>query len=103
MEIAFLSLLIGIFILLMVILVLGTVHPFWAIVDCAVSTDHGKGSKALWILGILFTWTIGSVLYGLFSTRSPKLKKVTVSCSVLVLALGRFKSRCPKEVYPGME
>ena len=63
------------------------VHPFWAIVECAVSDKLDGARKGLWILAMLLTWTLGSFLYGIFATYSPTLRRVTRGCSLLIMLL----------------
>jgi len=58
------------------------VHPVWTIVDCAISKERTPKNKALWIVGQIFTWTIGSLLYGIFATKSRPLKIVSIICAV---------------------
>jgi hypothetical protein len=51
--------------------------PLWALLDCALSR-RARGEKAGVILGLLFTWGLGSVVYGLFFAQSRLLRVATV-------------------------
>lgn len=71
----------------LVVVLIVSVHPFWAIVECAVSTKLEGARKGVWILAMLLTWTFGSFLYGLFATYSPALRRVTRICTFLIIIL----------------
>ena len=71
--------------LLGIVFLIGSIHPFWAIIECAVSTKLSGPRKGLWILAMLLTWTLASFLYGLFATYSPALRRVTRGCALLML------------------
>ncbi|HXH27789.1 MAG TPA: hypothetical protein VNL37_02020, partial [Candidatus Polarisedimenticolia bacterium] len=65
------------------------VLPWWAIFDCAQSRRSG-GVKAAIVALLLFSWGLGSVVYGLFFSTTRALRRVTVAtvCGVAaVLAL----------------
>ena len=67
------------------------IHPFWAIIECAVSTKLNSTRKGLWILAMLLTWTLASFLYGLFATYSPTLRRVSRICTIIIfLTLSAF-------------
>ncbi len=61
------------------------VQPIWAIVDC-IDSDRDRETKVLVSLAIFFTWCCGSLVYGLFFSRSGTLRKFTVF-SLLIMIL----------------
>ena len=60
--------------------------PWWAIFDCLFSRRSG-GVKVAAVLLLVFTWGLGSLIYGLFITTTKALRVVTVAafCGVFVL------------------
>lgn len=60
------------------------VFPIWMVVDCATSASRKTFSKALWIIAMLLTWTLGSVIYGLLASR----KKAFQWISGIILVVG---------------
>lgn len=69
--------LIGLLVAGLLALVALLVLPAWAMLDCVLSRREG-GSKAGLLLVLLFTWGVGSLVYGLFATRSRLLRLATV-------------------------
>ena len=59
------------FIVLLVLL--GTVVWIWALVDCLVHEPAQGTTKLIWVIVILFTNSIGAVLYVLL--RRPQRKR----------------------------
>ena len=62
------------------------VLPWLALSECARSCRR-RDLKTLLIVGLVLTWGIGSLLYGLFFTRSWALRIVTVCSLVLFLVV----------------
>ncbi|MFN0117360.1 MAG: PLDc N-terminal domain-containing protein [Elusimicrobiota bacterium] len=56
-------------------IVMAALIPFWGIIDCAISEEETKQNKILWLLLMLLTWWIGGLIYGIFGTKTPNLKK----------------------------
>jgi len=44
-------------------------QPIWALVDC-VDSDRDRETKVLVTVAILFTWGLGSLVYGIFFAKS---------------------------------
>jgi hypothetical protein len=66
--------------LLIILFILGTmVLPIWGIIDAAVRPDPAwtaiGQSKIVWILVMVFLWTLGAILY--FILARPKLVAAT--------------------------
>lgn len=63
--------------------------PIWAIFDCAYSS-RDSGTKALVIILIVLSWTVGSLVYSIFFASSRALRRFTivslVAMSLLVVA-----------------
>lgn len=69
------------------------IHPIWSIIDAVASDPLTSESRVLWMIVILFTWTLGSVLYSYIGTKSNSLRKSTTfsaiaSLTVLAVAIG---------------
>ena len=79
-----------ILILLFGFALLALLHPFWGIVECAVTTDRGGVSKGFWVIVMLLTWTVGSLAYGLFVTTSKTLRRATLILVLPMLLLTIF-------------
>lgn len=62
------------------------VLPWLALIECARS-DRDSSSRAFLIVGIVLTWGLGSLIYGLFLTRSRFLRILTVGSIVLFLVV----------------
>lgn len=60
--------------------------PWWAILDCAFSR-RTRAEKVVAIALLVFTWGLGSVVYGAFVTRSRLLRWTTVLTVGGVLAV----------------
>ena len=77
------------------------VLPIWAIVDAAGRED--KDSRVIWIVVMIVSWGLGSLIYGLFGTKTKSLRRftalaivfliigfaLTISSCIGALALGR--------------
>lgn len=63
------------------------VQPIWAIVDC-VDSDRDRETKVLVSLAIFFTWSCGSLVYGLFFARSGTLRKFTIFSTLIMILVG---------------
>ena len=66
------------------------VLPWWAIVDCVRSSRSPDG-RAFLVVFLVLTWSLGSLVYGLFVTGSRALRIFTVLAVVVpggLLALG---------------
>lgn len=75
------------FVFLIATLIIVLVLPIWAIIDCAISLTRSAGSKAFFIVLILFTWTLGAIIYGIFSTSSRILRKISIFAVIFYLVL----------------
>lgn len=62
------------------------VQPIWSIVDC-VDSDRERETKILVSIAIFLTWSVGSLIYGLFFARSGNLRKFTIVVVLLMAAL----------------
>lgn len=71
-------------IFLAVVLFIFLGFPMWMIVDCAIASSRKNLSKALWIVSMLLTWTLGAIIYGLFASR----KKAAQWTAGVVLVVG---------------
>ena len=76
------ALAIGLFFLLL--------HPFVCIFECVISKKYTGGKKALWILLSLFFGFLASLVYSIFITKSPKLRRV----SIQGLTIGALSLAC---------
>jgi hypothetical protein len=47
----------------------GVIYPVWAIVHCLRAPLRSKKSKTIWVVSMVLTWTIGSLLYGIFASK----------------------------------
>jgi hypothetical protein len=61
-------------------------QPVWSLVDC-IESDRERETKVLVSLAILFTWGLGSLVYGLFFTASRNLRRFTAVSTVVMLCL----------------
>lgn len=57
---------------------LALLHPFWGIIECAIAKDRGGVNKGVWLIIMLVTWSLGSLVYGLFATTSKTLRRATL-------------------------
>lgn len=69
------------------------IHPTWGIIDAVGSDRLSSESRVLWLIVIVFTWTLGSVLYSYVGTKSHTLRKSTtfiaiVSLTALAVSIG---------------
>ncbi|MEG3894965.1 MULTISPECIES: hypothetical protein [unclassified Microcoleus] len=69
------------------------IHPIWSMIDAVASDIIASESRVLWIVVIVFTWTLGSVLYSYVGTKSNTLRKSTTfsaiaSLTVLLVLIG---------------
>lgn len=62
-------------------------QPLWSLIDILRDPKRVSGSKALWGLMILTSWTLSGVIYGLFVTRSKKLWLSTLGSVMIALPL----------------
>lgn len=60
------------------------IHPFVCIMECAVSKQFSGGKKAMWIVITFLTGILGSAIYTLFVSQSPKLR----SSSKIMFGIG---------------
>jgi hypothetical protein len=59
------------------------VFPIWMIIHCAMAQDRKTISKILWIILILTSWLLGSLVYGLFGSHKPLIKRISASIFIL--------------------
>lgn len=88
-------------------------HPFAGIVQCLTDPDKGGAEKGVWILFMIFFWTIGSIIYGLIGTRGwfGALTKVTMIVGLfavigtvgLVLLVPAARDRLPTPILDRLE
>lgn len=45
------------------------IYPIWTLVHCATSESRSTKSKTVWIIFMILTWPITSLVYGLFSAK----------------------------------
>jgi hypothetical protein len=69
------------------------IHPIWSIIDAVASDRLSSESRVLWMIVIVFTWTLGSLLYSYVGTKSNSLRKSTTfsaiaSLTVLAVLIG---------------
>lgn len=57
------------FLLFLAMLFLFLVFPLWMMIDCVISQERKIISKVLWIIFILLSWVLGSLVYGLLGSR----------------------------------
>jgi peroxiredoxin len=50
----------------------GLIFPIWLFVHCLRNENLGIAAKAAWCCAILFLWTLGAGLYGLFGSRQKR-------------------------------
>ena len=50
------------------------IFPAWMIIHCALAKERRVVSKVLWILVILVSWFLGSLVYGLFGARRALMR-----------------------------
>jgi hypothetical protein len=63
------------------------IHPIWSIIDAVASDRLASESRVLWMIVIVFTWTLGSILYSYIGTKSNSLKKSTTFSAIASLAV----------------
>jgi hypothetical protein len=78
--------LLGLFLFGLLVLVHGLVLPIWSIVDCAVSRRSG-GLKAVLLILMVCTWSVGALLYGLIL---PTTRALRIAASIGVALLLAF-------------
>ena len=61
-------------------------QPIWALVDC-VDSDRDRETKVLVTVAILFTWGLGSLVYGIFFAKSSNLRRFTVVATLILAVL----------------
>jgi len=66
--------------------------PIWAIVDCSNSKREGN-VKTMIIVALCLTWGLGSLIYGIFVTKTKFLRRFSLVSfvaliSLLILSLG---------------
>lgn len=61
-------------VLMAAILFMFVAFPIWMIVDCAITASRKSLSKALWIVFMLLTWTLGAIVYGVFGSKKRGLQ-----------------------------
>jgi len=93
METVMIAVVIAILIWMILILFYAIIHPFWCIVDCAISKERSGGNKTIWIVLTLLAWSFASLFYGLFSTKSVALRRTTrftfcFSLVIMMVAVG---------------
>lgn len=64
---------VGFVVFIVILALLALVMWIWALVDCFQNEELNRNNKLLWIIILLFTFTLGAVLY-YFMARSSKLK-----------------------------
>jgi len=69
--------LLGIVAAVLIAFVVLLVLPWWAILDC-IRSERGSNAKAVGVIFLVFTWGLGSVVYGLFFSASRVLRVFTV-------------------------
>jgi len=78
------------YLILLCSLVLGVIffafQPAWAIIECAIS-ERKSSSKAIWLILILVSWSLGGLIYAVFITNSKKLKTMTVIFGIPFLVI----------------
>ena len=58
------------------------IYPIWMLFHCAMSPLNGK-MKTIWLLVILFTWSLGAILYGLIRCEkrsAPWISAIALMC-----------------------
>lgn len=61
------------------LLVFWGLHPIWSLIDLVVSVGQPSEAKLAWALLLIFTWSLGALLYGTFGTKSNILRNATIS------------------------
>ena len=61
------------------------IHPTWSIIDAVGSDRLSSESRVLWMMVIVFTWTLGSLLYSYIGTKSHTLRKSTTFIAIASL------------------
>ena len=64
------------------------IFPIWTIIHCVSSSSRGTASKIFWIILIILTWTLGSILYGLLSSQKKAFQVISIFYILIVLVLG---------------
>jgi hypothetical protein len=62
----------------------GIAYPIWVLVHCA-NSKRSTASKTIWIILIVFTWTLASMIYGLFASRHRGLQWFSVIFLIWIL------------------
>ncbi len=86
MEAVIALILLGLFAIILLLILFYFIHPVWGIIDCAVSDRQTSEGKILWILLMVITGMLGSILYGLLGARAV-LKRVTQVAVLITLAV----------------
>ncbi len=61
-------------------------QPIWSLVDC-IDSDRERETKVLVSIAIVFTWGVGSFVYGIFFTASRNLRRFTIVSTLVMLGL----------------
>ena len=56
--------------LILPVILLGTALWLWMLVDCALRETADNQDRLVWVLIIIFTWSLGALLYLIF--RRPR-------------------------------
>lgn len=65
------------------------VQPVWAFFDCR-SSDLSSGKKTTWIIAFFIAWTLASIPYAAFVSRSKNLKLTSIIFSIPYLVFFGF-------------
>lgn len=93
------------FLLMLLVICGGIVYPIWMIIHCITSSSLNKKTKVLCLVAILFTWSLGAFLYGLFvceKKSAPWFSAIVILCLGLLSILpivGMFNSMKHNAVY----
>jgi hypothetical protein len=63
------------------------VQPVWCLIDCAVSRQRGGVNKAVWIVVLVFLWSVAGTIYGVFSAQGRALRWLTVLSLLALIGL----------------
>ncbi|MGH6751816.1 MAG: hypothetical protein ACREDP_06575 [Bradyrhizobium sp.] len=63
------------------------IQPIWCVIDCAVDTRRGSGSKVVWIILLIVFYGLSNWFYGAFAASGRALRWLTRIAWVCLILL----------------
>lgn len=61
------------------------IYPLWMIIHCVTSSLLDGKTKTIWIVSMVFTWSLGAIFYGLFCCEK---KSIAWTSTIILICLG---------------